>query len=89
MKTMSRGRMEFYKENYPAGTRIQLDRMNPDDPCPVPNGTKGTVSFVDDIGTVFVDFDNGRCLGICPEVDSFHKISEPKEVQNNEPKMSM
>ncbi len=42
---------------------------------------------VDDIGTVFVNFDNGRSLGICPEVDSFHKITEQTEVQ--EPKMSM
>ena len=83
---MSRGRIEFYKEHYPAGTRVQLDSMG-DDPNPVPNGTKGTVSFVDDIGTVFVNFDNGRSLGICPEVDKFHKITEQTEVQ--EPKMSM
>ncbi len=53
---MSRGRIEFYKEHYPRGTRVQLDSMG-DDPNPVPNGTKGTVSFVDDIGTVFVNFD--------------------------------
>ena len=83
---MSRGRIEFYKEHYPAGTRVQLDSMG-DDPNPVPNGTKGTVSFVDDIGTVFVNFDNGRSLGICPEVDKFHKITEQTEVQG--PKMSM
>ncbi len=89
MKTMSRGRIEFYKENYPAGTRIQLDLMGGDDPRPVPGGTKGTVISVDDMGTVHCKFDNGRCLGICPEVDSFHKISEPIEVQNNEPKISM
>ena len=83
---MSRGRIEFYKEHYPRGTRVQIDSMD-DDPNPVPNGTKGTVSFVDDIGTVFVNFDNGRSLGICPEVDSFHKITEQTEVQV--PKMSM
>ena len=86
--TMSRGRIEFYKEHYPHETRVQIDSMG-DDPNPVPNGTKGTVSFVDDIGTVFVNFDNGRTLGICPEVDSFHKITEQTEVQDNEPKMSM
>lgn len=85
---MSRGRIEFYKEHYPAGTRICLDSMG-DDPCPVPEGTKGTVIAVDDIGTLHVEFDNGRSLGICPEADSFHKISEQTEVQGNEPKMSM
>ena len=83
---MNRGRIEFYKEHYPPGTRVQLDSMG-DDPRPIPAGTKGTVSFVDDIGTVFVNFDNGRSLGICPEVDTFHKITEQTEVQ--EPKMSM
>lgn len=83
---MSRGRIEFYKEHYPRGTRVQIDSMG-DDPNPVLNGTKGTVSFVDDIGTVFVNFDNGRSLGICPEVDRFHKITEQTESQ--EPEMSM
>ena len=83
---MSRGRVEFYKEHYPAGTRIMLDRMG-DDPRPIPAGTKGTVTAVDDIGTLHCKFDNGRMLGICPEVDSFHKIIEQTETQ--EPKMSM
>ena len=88
MKTMSRGRIEFYKENYPAGTRIQLDFMS-DDPRPVPAGTKGTVISVDDIGTVHCKFDNGRCLGICPEVDAFHKISEQTATESISPKISM
>lgn len=83
---MSRGRIEFYKEHYPRGTRVQLDQMG-DDPCPVPEGTKGTVVAVDDIGSLHVEFDNGRSLGICPEVDKFHKITELTEVQK--PKMSM
>lgn len=85
---MSRGRVEFYKEHYPAGTRVQLDSMG-DDPRPVPSGTKGTVIAVDDIGSLHVEFDNGRALGICPEVDKFHRITEQTEVQDNEPKMSM
>ena len=83
---MNRGRVEFYKKQYPPGTRICLDSMG-DDPRPIPAGTKGTVIAVDDIGTVHCEFDNGRSLGICPEVDSFHKISEQTESQ--EPKMSM
>lgn len=83
---MSRGRIEFYKEHYPRGTRVQLDSMG-DAPCPVESGTKGTVVAVDDIGSLHVEFDNGRSLGICPEVDSFHKIVDQTEAQ--EPKMSM
>ena len=88
MKTMSRGRIEYLKKQYPPGTRVQLDRMG-DDPRPIPAGTKGTVSFVDDCGTVFCNFDNGRSLGICPEVGSFHKISEQTETEDLSPKMSM
>lgn len=83
---MSRGRIEFYKEHYPRGTRVQLDGMG-DDPYPVEPGAVGTVIAVDDIGTLHVEFDNGRSLGICPEVDGFHKITEQIEAQ--EPKMSM
>ena len=86
MKTMSSERIKFYKEKFPAGTRIQLDRMG-DDPRPIPNGTKGTVSYVDDVGTIHCKFDNGRCLGVCPEVDSFHVIHDQEE--SFEPTMSM
>lgn len=81
---MSRGRIEFYKEHYPTGTRIMLDRMS-DDPCPLPLKAKGTVVAVDDVGTLHCEFDCGRSLGVCPEVDKFHKIFE----QTEEPKMSM
>ena len=76
---MNRKQIEFFKKNFPEGTRVQLDRMG-DDPNPIPDGTKGTVITVDDAGTVICNFDNGRCLGICPEADSFHKISEQEEI---------
>ena len=88
MKRMNKERVDYYKKNYPKGTRVQLDSMG-DDPLPVESGTKGTVISVDDMGTLHCEFDNGRCLGICPEVDSFHKITEQEEAQSNEPKMSM
>ena len=46
-----------------------------DDPyAPVPEGMTGTVVAVDDAGTLHMKWDNGRSLGICPEVDSFTKI---------------
>lgn len=70
---MSRDKVAYYKNEYPKGTRIQLDDMQ-NDPHPIETGTKGTVDFVDDIGTLFVRFDNGRYLGVCPDADKFHKI---------------
>jgi len=76
---MNKGMVEFYKNAYPSGTRIQLDNMG-DDPNPISSGTKGSVICVDDMGTLHCKFDNGRSLGMCPEVDSFHKIEEQTEI---------
>lgn len=40
---------ERMRTHYPLGTRVQLLRM--DDPyAPVPSGTRGTVTHVDDMG---------------------------------------
>lgn len=66
---------ERYKYMYPKGTRIELIRMG-DDPNPIPDNTKGTVDYVDDIGTVHCTFDNGRRLGLIPGDDRFKKIEE-------------
>jgi len=35
------------------------------------HGDTGIVSFVDDGGTVFVDWDNGSGLGLIPKVDKW------------------
>ena len=61
------------KEQYPPGTRIELDYMG-DDPRPIASGTRGTVRVVDDMGTVHCDFDNGRRLGLIPGEDAFHAV---------------
>lgn len=85
-ENMNYSRIQQLKEQYPPGTRIQLDHMGKD-PNPISNGTKGTVDLVDDIGTVHCTFDNGRHLGLCMGEDSFHKTAEPK--QDTGPKLSM
>ena len=69
---LTREMVEDLRERYPVGTRIVLDQMA-DDPRPIEPGTKGTVSAVDDAGTVHVRWDNGRSLGLVPGEDSFHK----------------
>ena len=69
---------EYYKKAYPAGTRIRLIHM--DDPYSlVPDGMTGTVTSVDDMGTLHMKWDNGRSLGICPDVDSFEIIGKEDE----------
>ncbi len=37
-------------------------------------GDQGTVSFVDDIGTVFVDWDSGSKLGVAYGADQIKKV---------------
>ncbi len=65
--------VERYRAEYPPGTRIELIRM--DDPyAPVPSGTRGTVESIDDIGQIFMNWDNGRTLPLVPGEDSFRKI---------------
>ena len=65
----------WVKEQYPAGTRIELDFMG-DDPRPIAPGSKGTVRVVDSLGTVHCNFDNGRRMGLIPGEDSFHIIND-------------
>ena len=64
-----------YKEMYPRGTRLELLSM--DDPyAPIEEGTRGTVQFVDDLGSIHMLWDNGRTLALVPGEDSFRKLSE-------------
>ena len=52
------------------GMRVRLINMI-DDPNPIPNGTEGTISLVDDAGVIHVNWDNGRRLGLIPGVDEY------------------
>ena len=69
---MTKAQISYIKQSFPKGCRVQVDNMN--DPMPVPPGMCGTVLYVDDMGTVHCKFDNRRQLGLCPEVDMFHRI---------------
>ena len=73
---MNKDAIELYKQLYPQGTRVEVIQMGDDEPRPIPRGTKGTVISVDDMGTVHCTFDNGRILGLLPNVDVFKKIWE-------------
>lgn len=59
------------------GTRIELVFM-PDDPDPVPAGSKGTVTGGSG-GQLWVDWDNGRSLCLVLPVDKYRVISRPQE----------
>lgn len=72
---MKERKAERFKALYPSGTRIELLSMG-SDPHPIPDGTRGTVDLVDDIGTIHCTFDNGRRFGIIPGEDSFRVLTQ-------------
>lgn len=56
--------VEMVKATYPDGTRIKMVSMS-NDPDPIQKGECGTVVCVDDMGTLLMEWDNGRTLGVC------------------------
>ena len=72
MKFPSRQIVEKLRAEYPAGTRVELAKM--DDIQAPPVGTKGTVIGVDDIGSIMVRWDNGSGLHIVYDEDVCKKI---------------
>ena len=70
-----REQANYYREQYPPGTRILLISMG-EDIQRVPDDTRGIVKAVDDIGTLHCSFDNGRSSGLVPGEDKFSKLTE-------------
>ena len=66
--------VERLRAEYPAGCRVELVRM--DDAQAPPVGTRGTVTGVDDMGSIMVAWDNGSRLNavwgedICRRIDN-------------------
>lgn len=59
--------VESIRADYPAGTRVKLMQM--DDPQAPPIGTLGTVTGVDDTGSIMVSWDTGSSLSVIWGVD--------------------
>lgn len=74
-REISERELEYLKKVYPAGTRVELVHM--DDPyTKLKPGLKGTVKVIDDMGTIFVAWDNGSGLGVAYGVDSIRIIGK-------------
>ena len=57
------------KNKYKQGMKIKLFKMY--DIQAVPSNTIGTVDFVDDIGTIHINWENGSSLGLIEGKDEF------------------
>lgn len=70
---VSQSTVSSLKRQYPVGTRVSLIKM--DDPYrTIPPGTLGTVTGVDNIGNIHVDWDNGSTLAVIYREDRIMKI---------------
>ena len=65
--------IEQLRRECPAGTRVELLRM--DDAQAAPTGTQGTVLGADDTGPVIMRWDNGSGLNVVYGEDVVRKIS--------------
>lgn len=64
--------VEALRKEYPAGTRVELVKM---DDLQAPSvGTLGTVIGVDDTGSIMVDWDNGSGLNVLYGEDVVRKV---------------
>ena len=61
------------KEYYTPGTRVMLIRMS-DPYSNLRQGDRGTVTLVDDIGTIHVNWDCGSTLGVVLDEDECRRI---------------
>ena len=74
MRLPSREIIERLRREFPAGTRVELLRM--DDAQAPPVGTQGTVLGVDDTGSLLMRWDNGCGLNVVYGEDVVRKISD-------------
>jgi len=72
MRFPNKETVERIRRKYPAGTRVELVRM--EDVQAPPVGTKGTVLGVDDAGSLLMRWDTGNGLNVVYGEDIVRKI---------------
>lgn len=77
-KNHTQEEIKYIREKYVTGTKIELVKMY-DLLAPVPTGTLGIVQYVDDIGTIHVNWETGSSLGLVVGIDEFKIIGEDEK----------
>lgn len=71
----SKQAVNFLREQFPQGCRVELVYMNDPYTKLVP-GERGTVTCVDDVGSIHVQWDCGSTLGVAFGEDACRKIED-------------
>jgi hypothetical protein len=66
--------MTNVETNNLVGKMIRMVEMI-DDPRPIESGTMGVIYHVDSLGTLHVHWENGRRLGVVPDVDRYEVVN--------------
>ena len=77
MRFPSKDTVERIRRDYPAGTRVELVRMD-DAQAPLA-GTLGTVLGVDDTGSLLMRWDNGSDLNVAFGEDLCRKVKNTSD----------
>jgi hypothetical protein len=79
----SKKTIERLREKYPTGSPVRLVAI--DDPySKLTPGACGRVKFIDDIGTIFVNWDCGSGIGVVHGVDRIECLDEKNYLKNAE-----
>lgn len=74
----SRELVKSLRDRYPEGTPVELVSMS--DPfTQLQPGDKGVIGFVDDIGTIHVNWDGGSTLGVAYGEDSIRRLEPDRD----------
>lgn len=76
MQMIKEWQLKQLREEYPTGTRVELIHM--DDPYnrKLGPGCQGTVRWVDDMGTIHVNWDCDSKLGVVYGADSCKRLED-------------
>ena len=72
MKPMNENTLKRLRDEFSQGIRVELVQM--DDPQAPPAGTMGTVTGVDDTGSILVSWDTGSSLNVLYGIDENKRL---------------
>ena len=78
MNFISKEALQRIREEFTEGTSVELTRMRDPYRTDFVPGCKGTVRFVDDMGTIHVSWDIGSSLGVVYGEDACRRIENGK-----------